>query len=422
MSAPGVHCEGISKSRPVAGDASTWTESGLFRSSELYISMNPVSWKATEIHAASTPSFPLAQQGADVLGQGGLFETSTMGGAGKGQLEISIRPIRSARDPLRSLAKRTEPPMRRIGTIALITLAVLMAAMVLVVPSGLIGSLMDGAMILRAGGRFPPDASRVYKPTPTRPLEMHIFKPRPGDSDAKGVTAVLFHGGGFHSGWPEEYFPLARALADAGHTAFVPQYRLQRADGATWTDEFEDVLDAIEWTRAHAAEFGADPERLVLGGSSAGAHLAAAAVTVPAPDGRHPPAAIGLLLSAAYVDSGDASQRSRERAANASFMARALLGEPQDVFGGRSLAYSPRAHLHAAMPPTLMMLGEDDRLWPAASAFCDAMNELGGRCRAKAYPNAGHAFAIFGYENYELMVQDSLAALAAWTEDPPAAP
>jgi len=47
---------------------------------------------------------------------------------------------------------------------------------------------------------------------------------------------------------------------------------------------------------------------------------------------------------------------------------------------------------------------------------------LGGRCRAKAYPNAGHAFAIFGYENYELMVQDSLAALAAWTEDPPAAP
>ena len=233
--------------------------------------------------------------------------------------------------------------MRRIGSIALITLAVLTAAMVLVLPSGLLGSLMDGAMILRAGGRFPPDATRVYKPTPTRPLKMHIFKPRTGDEDAKGVTAVLFHGGGFHSGWPEEYFPLARELADAGHTAFVPQYRLQRADGATWTDEFEDVLDAIDWTRAHAAEFGSDPERLVLGGSSAGAHLAAAAVTVPPPDGRQPPAAIGLLLAAAYVDSGNASQRSRERAANASFVQRALLGEPQDVFEGRSLAYSPRA-------------------------------------------------------------------------------
>lgn len=312
--------------------------------------------------------------------------------------------------------------MRKLGSIALLTLAALVAVALFVLPSGLAGSLIDGAMILRAGSLFPPDASQVYKRTQTRPLEIHVFRPRAETSAANGVTAVLFHGGGFHSGWPDEFFPLARELADAGHTVFVPQYRLQRADGAIWTDEFEDVLDAIEWTRAHAAQFGSDPERLVLGGSSAGAHLAAAAVTVPPPDGRQPPAAMGLLLSAAYVDSENASQRSRERAANSSFVQRALLGEPQDVFEGRSLAYSPRAHLHSAMPPALMMLGEDDRLWPAASAFCDAMNELGGQCRAKAYPGAGHAFAIFGYENYDAMVSDSLAAIAEWTDSQPSPP
>ena len=48
-------------------------------------------------------------------------------------------------------------------------------------------------------------------------------------------------------------------------------------DGARMQDSIDDILDAVRFIRAHAAEFNIDPERIALFGQSAGAHLAAAA-------------------------------------------------------------------------------------------------------------------------------------------------
>jgi acetyl esterase/lipase len=301
---------------------------------------------------------------------------------------------------------------RRLALTLSVTTLALCGAALSFAPAGALRSLWDGAMILRGGGQFPPDETLIYKETSTRPLDVHIFRARAGPP--LGATVILFHGGGFHSGWPEEFFPLATALTAAGHTIFVPAYRLQRADGATWDQEFEDALDAIAWTRKHAEAFGGNPNTLVIGGSSAGAHLAAAAVTVPPPTGRERPPAVGLLLIAAYVDSAEASARAQRRATETSRLRKLLLGEPQDVFEGRSEASSPLAHLHAGVPPALLLLGAEDRLWPAAREFCETLTELGGRCRAKAYPGAGHAFGIYGYDDHEEMVRDSLTAIDAW--------
>ena len=309
--------------------------------------------------------------------------------------------------------------MKRLGAVALIAVAALAAGALLILPPGLLGSLVDGAMILRGGARFPPDESRVYKETPTRPLAVHIFRPRAADEASASATIVLLHGGGFHSGWPDELFPLATELAASGYAAFVPEYRLQRADGVGWDDEFEDALDAIRWSQQHASEFGGDADHLFLAGSSAGAHLATAAVAVPPPPGRPRPEADGLLLIAAYVDSAGHSTRFERRARDSSWLGRVLLGPPQDVFEGRSRESSPREHLHAAMPPALLMMGENDGLLPDAEDFCRSLRALGPRCQVKSYGDAGHAFGLFGYEHYRAMVDDSLAALSEWIRESP---
>lgn len=56
----------------------------------------------------------------------------------------------------------------------------------------------------------------------------------------------------------------------------------------------DDVIAAVDWTRAHADELGIDPARLALGGASAGGNLAAAVSLRLAEQGRAP--ALSLLM------------------------------------------------------------------------------------------------------------------------------
>jgi acetyl esterase len=271
--------------------------------------------------------------------------------------------------------------------------------------------LWSAAMINYQGPRHPPTTTRVYKETPTRPLRMNVFEAVPGRS---GATIVLIHGGGFHSGWPEELFPMATALADIGHTVFVPEYRLQRADAVGYPEELEDCRDAVAWVDREASSFGGDPTKLVLGGSSAGAHLAAALVTLPNEVMRTDRWPLGLLLTAPYLDSTDDSARFEREPLRQGLLGRMLSAPPKDVFVGRSEDFSPRAHLHAQMPPALVLAGEEDRLWPPAREFCEAMAALGVDCVSRAFRGAGHAFALKGQAHHDAAIEEIQASLSTW--------
>jgi hypothetical protein len=84
-------------------------------------------------------------------------------------------------------------------------------------------------------------------------------------------AVVLIHGGGFHSGSKESLDPTALRFAQSGWTAFSISYRL--VPPAPWYAAKEDVLAAVRWVRAHSAEFGFDPARLAVFGTSAGGNL-----------------------------------------------------------------------------------------------------------------------------------------------------
>ena len=95
---------------------------------------------------------------------------------------------------------------------------------------------------------------------------------------AKGATAavILIHGGGFDSGTKDfgGMTALCAELADGGIAAFSVDYRL--APKYAYPAQVNDVTAALEWLRepAQVAEFGIDPERIGLFGSSAGAIIA----------------------------------------------------------------------------------------------------------------------------------------------------
>lgn len=106
-----------------------------------------------------------------------------------------------------------------------------------------------------------------------RTLDVYCRRDRP-----VGVPVVLhFHGGGFRSGNKNrEARPLIGHLVSSGKVCISANYRLQ--PHVTHADQVADVQAAIAWAKSHAGEYGGDPSRLVLVGSSAGAHLSIDAV------------------------------------------------------------------------------------------------------------------------------------------------
>ena len=88
-----------------------------------------------------------------------------------------------------------------------------------------------------------------------------------------GDVLVVFHGGGWTSGYKEWMAFMAPALQARGVSFVSAGYRL--APGHLFPTGFGDAADAVAWVHRHAAEHGADPGRIFVGGHSAGGHYAA---------------------------------------------------------------------------------------------------------------------------------------------------
>lgn len=134
-----------------------------------------------------------------------------------------------------------------------------------------------------------------YGPGPRQMLD--VYAP----AGAVGLPVLLWvHGGGFVRGdrraddHPFEAH-IGHWAASHGFVGVVPSYRL--APDHRFPAGGEDVLAAFDWVRAHVADLGGDPDRIILAGTSAGAVHVMTALGLRAPD----PALRGaMLLSGLY--------------------------------------------------------------------------------------------------------------------------
>lgn len=112
---------------------------------------------------------------------------------------------------------------------------------------------------------------------------------------------VLVHGGGFTGGAKGGYTgELARHLADNGYAAFDIDYRLMGDLGprATLPQAMEaaqeDLARAVKYVVANSKTYAIDPDRLALGGGSAGAITALLATYGEHRSVRQPKAVVSL--------------------------------------------------------------------------------------------------------------------------------
>ena len=100
----------------------------------------------------------------------------------------------------------------------------------------------------------------------------------PDPAKATGATLVICPGGGYGGLAEHEGEGYARFFNTAGITAFVLTYRLG-SNAYRHPAMLHDVSRAIRYVRAHAADWGIDPRRVGVVGSSAGGHLASTVLT-----------------------------------------------------------------------------------------------------------------------------------------------
>jgi acetyl esterase len=119
-------------------------------------------------------------------------------------------------------------------------------------------------------------------------VAVRIYRPH----RAQGAI-VWLHGGGFVMGDLDTEHSSAARLAD-GSGAVVISVGYRRAPEHRFPAALDDACAALAWTAGHAAELGIEPDRIAVGGHSAGAGLAAA-VVLRARDQQGPPIRLQLL-------------------------------------------------------------------------------------------------------------------------------
>ena len=91
---------------------------------------------------------------------------------------------------------------------------------------------------------------------------------------AKNAPVVFWiHGGGWQGGDKSDVAEKPRFFVDKGFVFVSVNYRL--LPNVEMIDVFHDVAKSFRWVHDHIAEYGGDPRRVLVGGHSAGAQLAA---------------------------------------------------------------------------------------------------------------------------------------------------
>lgn len=248
----------------------------------------------------------------------------------------------------------------------------------------------------------------VYRSTDTGPLHLDLHRPHP----AKGKRApvlVVIHGGAWARGERPKSWTGHRRFVDAGFAVVSIQYRL--SGQAQAPAAVEDVRCVMGWIARMAADKGLDPKRIVLMGTSAGAHLALMAATIDAGEGLDPAECGPAPRAAAVIDFyGPTDLRPESLGAWTSPSIGKWVGEGA---AGAAMAarMSPIARVRTGQPPVFIVHGDADPVVPlaASTALKAALDRA--KVPAELHIVPGGVHGKFGPEVQDRLLVDAVAFL-----------
>lgn len=254
---------------------------------------------------------------------------------------------------------------------------------------------------LEMAGEPPPGMTERDAAVPAAGGEVRARIFRAADAPAEGApVAVYFHGGGWATGSVDGFAAIARNLARFTRgVAVAIDYRLSPEHA--FPGPVDDCLAGARWAHAQAAALGVDPQRLLLAGDSAGAHLALsvalalrdALITDPA---GPRPAGIAAFYpcldptcdTPSWDELGQGHFLTRERMR---WYWQALLG-PKRLARPDGRATPWLAEDLAGLPPTWIATAEYDPLRDEGEAFAHDLRDAGVEVGQQRRPGMLHGF------------------------------
>lgn len=253
-------------------------------------------------------------------------------------------------------------------------------------------------------------------PGPSGPIPIRIYTP--SDHSTRGAL-VYFHGGGWVVGSIAMVDDTCRRLANAAACVVVSvDYRL--APEHKFPAGLEDCYAAATWTVENAGRLGCAPERVAVGGSSAGGTLATATAMM-ARDRGGPRFACQLLIYPATQRELNTPSQNQFAADNYYILSRAdmewfwghYLASPSDA--ANPYACPARAASLAGLPAAMVLTAEYDPLRDEGEAYAARLRDSGVPATMRRYDGVTHGF--FGMagvlDKARQAIDDSAAALRA---------
>ena len=232
---------------------------------------------------------------------------------------------------------------------------------------------------------------------PHGPIAMRMYRPMP-DTSATLPVLVYFHGGGWVIGDLDTHDAQCRALADGSGCAVVsvdyrmgPEHRFPAA--------VDDCLAATYWVRRNAGELNVNPNKLAVGGDSAGGNLAAV-IALAARNAGDLPVAYQLLIYPATV------QRRVTRSGAVNGQGLLLTVDSMRYFHDHYIDDDRHDHDWRAapllcddlgrLPPALVLTAGFDPLRDEGIEYAHRLTQAGNRATLVSFERQIHGFITMG--------------------------
>ncbi len=252
-------------------------------------------------------------------------------------------------------------------------------------------------------------------------LLLDVFTPLPGVGPAKGLGIICVTSGAWKSdrGMMDAHkkFGFFDVLCAHGYTVFA--VRPGSLSLFTADQMLAHVKTGIRFVKAHALDYGIDPERLGMVGASAGGHLSLLAATCADPGdpaAEDPLLRLGTQVTAVgvfcpptdFLD-WDGKKYGLDLMQGLLVFRDGLSGKSEEQIEAAAQAISPALQIKPGLPPFLLIHGDADSLVPLqqSTKFVEAVKAQGGSAELIVKAGGDHSWPT---------VREEIEKMASWLD------
>ncbi|MDQ7876545.1 alpha/beta hydrolase fold domain-containing protein [Microbacterium sp. QXD-8] len=226
------------------------------------------------------------------------------------------------------------------------------------------------------------------------PVRLRVYRPAARAQDTPAL--YWMHGGGYLAGSLESDDPIAIDIVRRlGIVVVSVRYRLAPAHPAPAA--LDDAYSGLAWVFRNASDLGVDPDRIAIGGGSAGAGLAAALAQLTHDRAEYRP--VFQLLVEPMLDDRTAVRTDidltfvRGWEAESNRLAwEAYLGQPPGMEHAPEYVVPARRKDLSGLPPAWMGVGTLDLFFDEDLEYARRLELAGVPCETHIVPGAFHGF------------------------------